>query len=103
MIEQLTTSNSITPVPPDDPKRNIVIARPNTDQNLSHLGLVGDTYTILLSGDDTDGRYCRSTCTSRPAAVLHPTGTILRSLSPSLKARSKSPSAAKSASCAPGQ
>ena len=22
------------------------------------MGLVGDTYTILLSGDDTDGRYC---------------------------------------------
>jgi quercetin dioxygenase-like cupin family protein len=58
MKEQLTTSKSITPVPPDDPKRNLVIARPNTDQNLSHIGLVGDTYTILLSGDDTDGRYC---------------------------------------------
>jgi quercetin dioxygenase-like cupin family protein len=58
MKEQLTNSKSITPVPPDDPKRNLVIARPNTDQNLSHIGLVGDTYTILLSGYDTDGRYC---------------------------------------------
>jgi quercetin dioxygenase-like cupin family protein len=58
MKEKLTTAKSITPVPPDDRKRNLVIARPNTDQNLSHIGLVGDTYTILLSGDDTDGRYC---------------------------------------------
>src|SRR5271165_6600697 len=58
MKEQLTTSKSIAPVPPDDLKRKLVIARPNTDQNLSHIGLVGDTYTILLSGDDTDGRYC---------------------------------------------
>jgi quercetin dioxygenase-like cupin family protein len=58
MREHLTTSKSITPVPPDDPKRNLVIARPNTDQILSHIGLVGDTYTILLSGDDTNGRYC---------------------------------------------
>jgi len=58
MKEQLTTSKSIAPVPPDDLKRKLVIARPNTDQNLSHIGLVGDTYTILLSGYDTDGRYC---------------------------------------------
>jgi quercetin dioxygenase-like cupin family protein len=47
-----------TPVPPDDPNRKLVIARPNSDRNLSHVGLVGDTYTILLSGDDTAGRYC---------------------------------------------
>jgi mannose-6-phosphate isomerase-like protein (cupin superfamily) len=58
MKEQLITSESITPVPSDDPKRNRVIVRPNTDQSLPHLGLVGDTYTILLSGDDTCGRYC---------------------------------------------
>ena len=25
---------------------------------LPHIGLVGDTYTILLSGKDTDGKYC---------------------------------------------
>ena len=58
MKEQLITSKSIAPVPADGLKRKLVIARPNTDQNLSHIGLVGDTYTILLSGDDTDGRYC---------------------------------------------
>ena len=58
MKEQLTTSKPIAPVPPDDLKRKLVIARPNTNQNLSHIGLVGDTYTILLSGDDTDSRYC---------------------------------------------
>ena len=34
------------------------MARPNDDEKLPHIGLVGDTYTILLSGDDTDGRYC---------------------------------------------
>jgi quercetin dioxygenase-like cupin family protein len=58
MKEQLTTSEPNNPVPPDVPSRKLVIARPNTDQNLSHIGLVGDTYTILLSGDDTAGRYC---------------------------------------------
>jgi quercetin dioxygenase-like cupin family protein len=28
------------------------------DPNLPHIGLVGDTYTILVAGEDTAGRYC---------------------------------------------
>lgn len=35
-----------------------MVARPNDDQTLPHLGVVGDTYTILLTGKDTAGRYC---------------------------------------------
>src|ERR1700733_3604314 len=45
-------------IPPDDPRRKLVLARPGTDEILLHLGLVGDTYTILLTGEDTAGRYC---------------------------------------------
>jgi quercetin dioxygenase-like cupin family protein len=45
-------------IPDDDPEREAVFARPNEDQSLTHLGVVGDTYTILLSGQDTAGRYC---------------------------------------------
>jgi quercetin dioxygenase-like cupin family protein len=45
------------PVPPDDPQRHLTVARPDGDQALRHLGVVGDTYTILLTGDDTAGRY----------------------------------------------
>jgi mannose-6-phosphate isomerase-like protein (cupin superfamily) len=52
------TSQLMTPIPPDDPGRSLKIAKPDTDPNLPHIGLAGDTYTILLSGDDTDGRYC---------------------------------------------
>ena len=52
------TSQPITPLPPDDLTRNLTVARPDEDQSLPHIGMVGDTYTILLSGDDTDGRYC---------------------------------------------
>ncbi len=52
------TSQPASPIPPDDLQRNLTVARPNEDQNLPHLGIVGDTYTILLTGDDTDGRYC---------------------------------------------
>jgi quercetin dioxygenase-like cupin family protein len=44
-------------IPPDNPERELAVARPDEDPALTHLGLVGDTYTILLSGQDTAGRY----------------------------------------------
>jgi len=34
-----------------------VVARPEAE-NAPHLGVVGDTYTILLTGKDTAGRFC---------------------------------------------
>jgi quercetin dioxygenase-like cupin family protein len=46
-----------TPVPPDDLCRVLVHASPDADESLPHLGVVGDTYTILVSGADTAGRY----------------------------------------------
>jgi quercetin dioxygenase-like cupin family protein len=52
------TSQPITPIPADNLKRRLALARPDKDQSLAHLGIVGDTYTILLKGTDTDGRYC---------------------------------------------
>jgi quercetin dioxygenase-like cupin family protein len=51
------TTEQLT-IPPDDLQRNLTLARPNDDENLPHIGLVGDTYTILVSGKDTAGRYC---------------------------------------------
>ena len=44
------------PVPPDDLRRKLTSARPD-DPGRPHLSVVGDTYTILLSGDDTGGRF----------------------------------------------
>jgi quercetin dioxygenase-like cupin family protein len=58
MNEHSITSQPITPLPSDNLKRSLKVARPDTDESLPHIGLVGDTYTILLSGDDTNGRYC---------------------------------------------
>lgn len=52
-----TTSQPVTPIPPDDLQRKLAVAQPSLDASLPHIGLVGDTYTILLSGDDTGGRY----------------------------------------------
>lgn len=46
-----------SPIPPDDLSRQPVIADPDSP-GLPHIGLVGDTYTILLSGKDTAGQYC---------------------------------------------
>lgn len=53
-----TTSQPLSPIPADDRSRNLTLACPNEDEALPHVGMVGDTYTILLSGKDTDGRYC---------------------------------------------
>ncbi len=44
-------------IPADDPKRNLTVARSDSPEQ-PHIGLVGDTYTVLLSGKDTAGRYC---------------------------------------------
>jgi quercetin dioxygenase-like cupin family protein len=40
----------------DDPTRELAIARPE-DPVLVHLAVVGDTYTVLLSGEQTAGRF----------------------------------------------
>jgi quercetin dioxygenase-like cupin family protein len=45
------------PIPADDLNRGLTIARPDEDQSLPHIGLVGDTYTILIAGEDTAGKY----------------------------------------------
>jgi hypothetical protein len=45
-------------IPPDDLKRNLTLAQPDKNERLPHIGLVGDTYTILLAGANTAGRFC---------------------------------------------
>jgi quercetin dioxygenase-like cupin family protein len=49
-------TNSPT-LPPDDLSRSLVHADID-DKNSPHIGLVGDTYTVLLNGKDTSGRFC---------------------------------------------
>jgi quercetin dioxygenase-like cupin family protein len=44
-------------IPADDPTRSLTHVSPETDDSLPHIGVVGDTYTILVSGNDTAGRY----------------------------------------------
>jgi len=52
------TARPAIEIPADDKHRKFTIAQPDKEQSLKHIGLVGDTYTILLSGDDTNGRFC---------------------------------------------
>jgi quercetin dioxygenase-like cupin family protein len=52
-----TQSNPPGPLPADDLGRSLTRVSPDTDESLLHLGVVGDTYTILVSGADTAGRY----------------------------------------------
>src|SRR5947209_10646085 len=42
--------------PEEDAPRELAIARPE-DPALVHLAVVGDTYTVLFSGEQTAGRF----------------------------------------------
>jgi quercetin dioxygenase-like cupin family protein len=58
----MTDTPSITPppspaIPADDPTRKLTIADPD-GAGMRHISVVGDTYTILVSGAQTAGRYC---------------------------------------------
>ena len=52
-----SSAKSATSIPQDNPKRALTVSRAD-DHNAQHIGLVGDTYTILLTGKDTAGRFC---------------------------------------------
>ncbi|AGZ38837.1 cupin domain-containing protein [Actinoplanes friuliensis] len=43
-------------LPADNPGRDLVVVSPD-DPDVVHLSVVGDTYTVLVSGDQTAGRY----------------------------------------------
>jgi len=48
-------SPTLTTLPADNPKRSLSLGQPG---HLSHIGLVGDTYTVTVTGEQTDGRFC---------------------------------------------
>lgn len=47
----------VAAIPEDDGTRGLAVARPDADDQLTHLAVAGSTYTILLSGGDTGGRH----------------------------------------------
>lgn len=48
-------STALPTIPPDNPERSLTLAHIDT---LAHVGLVGDTYTITVTGEQTAGRFC---------------------------------------------
>src|SRR5271170_941492 len=44
-------------IPADDPNRQLTVAEPDTP-TVRQVAVVGDTYSILVSGAETAGRYC---------------------------------------------
>jgi quercetin dioxygenase-like cupin family protein len=54
--QKMSTKSNTLAIPADDPRRKLVVANPDNSDAL-HLAVVGDTYTILLSGMDTAGRF----------------------------------------------
>jgi len=58
----MTDSAQSTPepapaIPADDLQRKLTVANPDNPK-LRHVSIAGDTYTILVSGAETAGRYC---------------------------------------------
>ena len=85
---------SETLLPADDLARPLKVARPDTDESLPHIGLVGNTYTVLLSGcRHRRAAIASSTCTFRPGRSAARIGMTSRNPSLSWRARSKPPSA----------
>jgi mannose-6-phosphate isomerase-like protein (cupin superfamily) len=58
MTDAPNVPQPVVKLPADNLQRALMVARPEADSNSPHIGLVGDTYTILLSGKDTAGRFC---------------------------------------------
>jgi len=52
-----TTSQPGSAIPADDPNRQLTVADPD-GAGMRRVSMVGDTYTILVSGAQTAGRYC---------------------------------------------
>lgn len=44
-------------IPPDNVNNKLTLANPD-DPTMRHVSVAGGTYTILVSGADTGGRYC---------------------------------------------
>ena len=53
----MAPSQSEGVIPKDDPERQLTVANAD-DGKLRHVSVAGDTYTILVSGAETAGRYC---------------------------------------------
>jgi quercetin dioxygenase-like cupin family protein len=52
-----TTTQPGAAIPPDDANRKLAVANPD-DPKMRHISVAGGSYTILVSGEQSGGRYC---------------------------------------------
>ena len=57
MNDRAENSLDIAALPLDDLGRQLTLAKPDGPNSL-HIGMVGDTNTVVLSGEDTQDRFC---------------------------------------------
>lgn len=55
---EITGSNHTSSLPEDDLSRTLKVVSATEGAKVPHLGVVGDTYTIILTSDDTNNRFC---------------------------------------------
>jgi quercetin dioxygenase-like cupin family protein len=53
----ISPAEALVAIPPDDPSRKLTIAKPD-DASARRVFVAGDTYSIIVSGADTGGRFC---------------------------------------------
>ena len=53
------TTSEFSSLPPDDLSRGLALAQVDSPA-AQHIGLVGDTYTITVAGEDTDDSLLRN-------------------------------------------
>ena len=52
-----TTNQPRAAIPPDDVRRKLTLTN-SDDPRMQHVSVSGGNYTILVTGEDTGGRYC---------------------------------------------
>jgi quercetin dioxygenase-like cupin family protein len=57
MTDTATAAQPGSAIPADDLSRDLTVAEVD-DADIRHVSIVGNTYTILVSGAETAGRYC---------------------------------------------
>jgi quercetin dioxygenase-like cupin family protein len=56
MANTISTNTQPAAIPPDDANKKLTMANPD-DPKMRHISVAGGTYTILVSGEQTGGRY----------------------------------------------
>lgn len=57
MTDKIAEQQQTMTIPPDDLRRTFTVSNPESAE-VPHISLAGGTYTVLVSGQQSAGRYC---------------------------------------------